>query len=418
MKADFNSYPALVFKLTLALLLLNIAYGIYYFKIFYTTYGYSEYSLDGIFSGRDFFFIESFMVVIAGWAVDRASRVKQALLWTASILFLGVILGKMPSRETLILSMILVNGGIWGFAIVCYLHTAVLYPRANDFKDNAFMILLLAAQFAFFLLNMLYGFVFNNYDESIPFLIQMGALVLLFTLFVNSKNIGYKIEESEEDIDDLQQKVAPWKILVGLTLMHTIFLLGRNYILLLGNPELNYNNYNAAFVNSIQFVLLLLFLAFIFWLFRSVRSSSRQVSKIRFGLALMIGVGVLEMIVRGSQSFELNIISNRAMDWVYLLLVAPALLSVITHLNFSEKAGFWLGIFLGIPRLVVELSSRLSANNPMVMVLVVLILIIASWIWLNENQEQLRGILRLDEANQEEEEVGDLEQDPFDHLIG
>ncbi|MCB0628113.1 MAG: hypothetical protein R2824_08665 [Saprospiraceae bacterium] len=412
MKSFFDAYPKLIFKLALLIALLSVSYNVYYYYI--TLSPDFPLSSSGVYTGS-FFLIDAIMFIIGGWLADRSNDVKTGLLWAGAAFFLGTMLGMIHTQWAYLLSAVLVCGGLSMFTVLCYLHVAVLYPVATDLKDNAFLILLLAVDAAYFLVNILSGLVYQLIEEPISLFLQFSIIALLLVIVYRSENIGYAVEEEEEEEENENESPADWRILIAATALHTILLLGVTNIPLLGSAAPDYISYESPLIYIVSLGLLVVYLVLIFWIFRSAESTSRQLPKLIWGLGLLIAVGILEVIVRGSNSFELDTIADQSIGWIYKLMLIPALLSVITHVNFTKNAGLWLGLLLGLPQVINFFSGRLGGD--MLLILISLVLIIAAFIWLRQNQDWVRDLLRLNESNQEVEEVLP-EEDPFDHLIG
>ena len=245
------------------------------------------------------------------------------------------------------------------------------------------------------------------------FLLHLGIIALLSALISASRDLGYSLEVS---VEEEKATLAKWPILIGATVFHFVVMWGTAQIPELGKAEFTYFDFDTRIFYLIAIGGGIIYLVFIVWIFRTVQATSRQSSKLMLGLGLLIGLSILEFIVRGSQSYELDHFTDRAGNWIYTLVLLPALLSIITHINATKRAGLWLGLFLGAPNVLIYFLHRLEVDE-ITKSLLAVFMVIAAFIWMQQNLDWVRQLLQLEVANQEMEEE-ELGEDPFDHFIG
>ena len=357
--------------------------------------------------------------MIGGYLVDIIHDVKEGLKWGAFAAFFGFLFALISNEWLVLTGIFLANIGIAILFIFAILHIAVLFPVATDVKDNTFM-LLQAVPFYWSLLFFFSGYIYSVVGELFNVVLPMFFFAAAIFLVFYSKEIGYSIGDGESKNEDGNKAERPlWEILFALTAFFAIIKFAVNYFRKFGIGE--YDVLGIIPVELITYIpaLVLIPLTLIVWAFlKMAEYRPRQIDKAILGLLLLLGVFILEFIVRKSGSWELDQVSDYLAIFIEQLLFLPIILSIITHLNFSEKAGLWLGILLGAPTIIVQLMQLFVAPRvgTTVMSGIAAFLLVTVLIFLRENKTYISDLFNLDESNQEEDE--DLTGDPMEHLVG
>ena len=414
MKNPFSHYPPVIFHLILLVFL--ITGGLEYVGQLPFQGNYPNDAPISPMNLNTLILLSSGLAyLIGGYLVDRIKDVKEGLKWGAFAALIGFLLALVPNQWLSLTGIFLANLGVAILFIFVVLHIAVLFPVATDMKDNAFMLLQVAPYFLAILYifsNFIYLFLGEWFSVVIPLFFFVGCVALVFY----SKEIGYSVDEEE---NEKEEERLPWEILFGLTAFSIIIKLAVNHFQNIGIGGYGFFGFITPGFITYFSVILLIPLAVIVWVaMRMAEYRPRQINKAILGVLLLIVVFILEFVVRGTDSWELNQITDYFAIFIEQLIFLPIFFSIITHINYSEKAGLWLGILLGVPILVVQLIALVLpvGINPLVMPGIAAFLLIAAFIFLRENRVFISELLKLEESSQEEDELPP--SDPMEHLVG
>lgn len=412
MKALFAVYPPIVFHI---LLLLSFEHLTYYLFLNQWSFSYTDWSYQGVtqFLYQNFYAVNGVAVIIGGLLADRSKDIKVSMQWAASAMLLGSVLSSIEVELTTFLSVALVLGGAALFINLCYLHLAVLFPTADDYKDNAFMLLLLISPVINTVAS-LFNFLLFDLGSIYHFLLRAGIALILVLLVSRSRAIGYTLEEDTAEGAPHGSPPNPY-ILVFCTVINVLVWLAYGHLPAITSTESLYEIYDGTLVEVIHLAMLVLIAVMAVSLLRTAQVRSRQLFKLNIGMALFLGLALIELANRELQYYQLDAFTDLWPTLISLLLLFPILLSVITHVNILRRAGLWLGVLMGAPQIVFGILATMMLP-PWLLPVVVIVLIIALLIWIKDNRALIERTLQLQEPNQEVPQEAPNE-DPFDHLI-
>ncbi|MEM8525212.1 MAG: hypothetical protein AAGG68_11230 [Bacteroidota bacterium] len=417
MKNLFVAYPRLTF------ILLGI-YALEQCCYFYASQAYTNLAfVDVSFFGIDYLpvqLLEGGMVVFGGYLASRISDQKKGLLWGLSLLLLGHLLTLLGSAYLALLGYIVITLGSSIFILIIYIHNAILYPVANDFKDNSFMFFFFTTSIAVGIITIgidsIIGIpVYEGYEPIDSVSILLGAVILFgiaFLTIYNTKQIGYNVEEEEKELEPTDYKPFLIFLVVAniLTLAYSVFPK-------IGDEDLDFWNYSIEYNQIIALGMLAIMLILPFLLMQTSKHHSRHYPKMQILIIGLVAAMILEFSIRTTLSYEMNTFTHNLFTILYIFLLSPILFSILTHLHFDKKGIIMLGILIGSIQITISLANYFYNYYKTTIIVVTGLLLIALFIWLRENKDFILDYLALDEPNQEiEEEEND--DDLLNHLIG
>lgn len=431
MKTILNAYPKILFQLILLYALTQIASQLWINGSFF-----SDFDIENGYTGEESgllmsytALISGFMFLIAGAIGDQMKNIKNGLVVACLSIALGYLFQLSSISILSFPSRLLIYLGESLFFILILLNIAILFPIANDWKDNAFMFLLVSGLivgtfssiFSTFLLELGGSSLGANFLMIFSVLLMIGLAYYIW----QSDNIGYEVEEEE----DAEEIITDNKVLIVVTLLIIIF---NSAILLISNANQDFvnlyrfggeNDYLGAsdsfgpisYLSTIG-VIISFFILGIGYLIKNTQYESRQLSKIKWSIILFFAFAILSAIGIYTASFFLIYLIIGLISSVSFLLFLPSFLSILTHINIDKHAGFWLGVFLGVPKMVSYGVEQLANSNQIFWYfnLGVLVILGAIFIMIKENKDLIIERLQLEESNQAEVEE---EFNLIDHLI-
>lgn len=419
MKKLFSVYPRLTF------ILLGI-YALEQCCYFYACQLYAGFSLeDEYLLDADYLpvqLLEGIIIILGGYLASRISDQKKALLWGLSLLLLGHLLTFLDNDYIGLFGFSIITLGSSIFILTIFLHNAILYPIANDFKDNSFM-------FFFFMTSFVLGLVAigldifvefpvpgegqSEYPISILFVSTLLFGVAFLTTY-NTKQLGYKIEEEEETKESEATDYKPFFVFI---LAANILTLAYNIFSRIGDDSIDFLDYSFESTQIITFGMLIIVLILPFILMQTAKYYSRHYFKIQILIATLIVTAILEFSITTTLSYEMDVFTRNLFTIIYIFLLSPLLFSVLTHLHFDRKGIILLGFLVGSIQITSSLANHFYYQFKTPMIIGAGCLLIVLLIWLRENKDFILSHLLLDESNQEEEERNEDESDLLDHLI-
>lgn len=432
MKTILNAYPKIFFQLIVLYTLLQVASQLWINGSFFVNYdlenGYVGEELNSWISYSTL--IGGFMFLIAGAIGDQIKNIKNGLI----IACLSIVLGYLFQFSAISIlsfpSSLLIYLGESLFFILILLNIAIFFPIANDWKDTAFMLLLTAgfivgtfsSIFSTFLLELGGSSLGANFLMIVSILLMIGLAYYIW----QSDNIGYEVEDDDEDTEEI---ITDNAVLIVVTVLVIIF---NSAILLISNANQDFINLyrfggeydylgvgesfgSISYLSTIG-IIVSFFILGIGYLIKNTEYESRQLAKIKLGILLIFAFAMLSAIGIYTTSFFLIYLTIGLISSLSFLLFMPSFLSILTHINIGNNAGFWLGVFLGIPKMVSYGVEQLANSNQIFWYfnLGVLVVLGAIFIMIRENKDLITERLGLEEPNQAEVEE---EINLIDHLI-
>ncbi len=429
MKSILSQYPRIVYLLVLFVSLQQLTY---FLLNAISSRNLNDSPLFAYEFGTLMPILEVLAVVAGGWIADKAKGdAKNGMMTSVAVMLFGGIVTLLPFPGAELIGNTVVSGANTTFLVLVYLQLAMFFPVADDWKDNGFMLLSLAMSLATLICTILLSVFYLVATGLIATVIPLASGALLIGLLNKSKDIGFRVEEDEDEEKDAgDDEVAPtvaskWGILLGITLLATIAQGAVVFFPQIGNGKSFLLSQLTGIIGALLLSLIVL-IGGAWMLLQYASSESRQYTKICWGIIIFFGAAAVEFFVRFSGLFEVDSFSDNLPHIVYNILWLPAMLAALTHVNFDKQAGLWLGIFLGAPQLVLALAGKLDIYYaaPLLVPGIFLLLLIATLIWLRENRTFILNLLRLDQPNfevenQDEEEDDDdgEDEDIIDHLI-
>lgn len=418
MLEKLRTFPRIFYLLCVYLLIAQAIYS----QI--SPWNFFEQFYEGWYPDNEFIsylpFLSGIAPILAGWLADQLGDVKRGLLVSLGAMLAGGVVGLFHFDATFLLSHFLIETALNLFFFLIVLHVAVLFPTANDWKDNAFVLLhvgvLLAGVLAVLLV--LLGNLVGLDDFFVKALIPFGLAVLLIFLIYFEQDLGFDISGGEED---LAEGSGPnWSILIGIVALATVLGLARSTFPSIGTTEdyFSYLLYSNGWLLPVFQVVLMA--AVVIFLIHRTRSYSDQFPKMVACFWVLCGVVAVELGVRYTGSYELDQLGHFIPSVLESFLIFPILLSVITHVNLDRQIGLWLGLLYGVPTLVetaAELLVPATHFGGLLLPGISLVLLIAAFIFLRENKTAILDLLALDEPNQESGDEDEPDEDILDHLI-
>ncbi|HMQ59620.1 MAG TPA: hypothetical protein PKE06_03075 [Flavilitoribacter sp.] len=402
-------YPQVYYRLLLLFCILGAIHFIYNPEF---TQGDGVYGMPDLV--RYLELIEGGAFIFGGWLSLRIRAVKMGLFGAAFVMLVGQLILKFPvSPISWTASVVLFSAGYSFIYIHLLVHTATLFPIANDRKDFAYVLLIVLGELFKFLFSMINQFLTSQ--PGLPTLLLILFYVLLFWLIAREQDIGFSIEtESEEEPEQ------PINLLLPIV-MAIIFLFGvltLNWRLKTPGYEhltdsLIYGAINRGI--NIFFISNLIALGLLFIAIKNWRERAGQLTYILGALAVLLFFAV----VGGGNSWDFYFLSILAHSWVWRIFFLGIAVSVICHAGFDASLGLKLGLFFGLMNIlnfgIIQLIPDPTWGR------IALILTIAPLIILiHENRKLLTAYLKLDEPAFEveiETPKEDAHSDPFNHLI-
>lgn len=424
MNSIFRLYPPGLKVLLPILILQQTCYYLFYQQISASIINYDDentYSEIAFFLNDYYFIAVGALLILGGWIVDQIKDTRQILLYGISIMLLSHVLVYIPTIFTFVAGSIIGTLSSCVILIKLILHIMVLFPVANDQKDNTFIIanilpvilLTIIGFSAYFFLGLISG-VYNVIASMILYLLVLYQVV-------KHPDIGYEIED-EEPLSVEQSIINNW-ILLGCILIGTIasiFILyvssiGPEQDIYYGEDETGLNGLLKTYpVENLLGLVFIIILAII--LLQSKKTEPRQYQKLIIGLAGLVLFAGVDFLNSFYSSYSVEyMVEYIPKYWSFLLIEIP-LLSILTHINFGKTAGLWLGLLFGVPELVSGVLFNLFPYSS-TLAWIGLVLVLASIIYLWENRSAIQEYLALNEPNQEIDQIDDSSVDPIDHLI-
>ena len=211
--------------------------------------------------------------ILAGFIADQLRDVKRGLFISLGALLAAGAVGIIRMDTAFFLSHFLVEMASNLFFFLIVLHIAVLFPVANDWKDNAFVLL----QFGILLGATILGIILvassvigiDNFLVSA--ITSFGLTVLLIFLIYFEDDIGYDISGDADESPGFLD--AKWPVLVGGVALLSVFSLAENGITLIGTPKHTILSINSALNWTLPLLKILLIVGTVFFLLLSTHSS-------------------------------------------------------------------------------------------------------------------------------------------------
>lgn len=427
MKNPFKAYPSVFYQI---IILSTLAQAIFFiYTISNTAFSYL-YTEDSGFSYEYYHllpFVTGVSFILGGVIADRIETVRVGFIVGAISFAIGITLNYLGifGRFT---TNFFMDSGLAITTILSIKHIGILFPIANDWKDNAFLILFLspiigAVIIGFFLFILLDAFNFNPSDETplLIFIINLGIVILLVLLIGRFKDIGYDIEEEDEDEEDYEENQFIKSIMILMVFLSAAFAFKIENLPFLYNPDLhggNLSDISLGFNYLENLLFAIVTIIFVIVLLFRPSYQSNQFRKMNILIMTLLGMAILELVARGIQSVDLDNIMVSGYNYLYSFFIMPIFLSIMTHVNLNKNLGFWIGLVYGIASIFptfisLPINQNINQYSPY-FALGMLVLFIFAF---RENRAFLEEKLALNKSNQGEDKEDKDGMDIIEHFV-
>ncbi|MEM6963379.1 MAG: hypothetical protein AAF573_01355 [Bacteroidota bacterium] len=429
MQHPFKNFPVLYYQIFWIFVVSQIAFYAIVFDN--SAYIMTSPSFDlGIEVYNVILVLVNLLYPLAGYFIDRQSDVRNGLLIGLTCLGVGLLIAFVGPQEHPITyfssyALSLFGNGI--IYILCVMHVGVIFPVANDWKDNAFILLLFSPVFfmavlAIALILFSESTFYTPSEYHLVIIIKIGLLIGLGALIVRSRDLGFQIKNETETEEEENAGKIPFlqNLMIVMIFVATVF-----YFMVKNLPNLAAPESYGGLEELIEMfggennVGNILAMAGIFTvagiLLYTPKYRSIQVQKIKYITFAILLLGLSEFLAAASNSMVFDAFLSNAYAYLYSFIFIPTFMSIITHVNLDQDLGFWIGALIGVPYFIDEALSNLKGDWVSSLPYIALLMTVLFAISLRENQKMLTEKLALDEPNQIEEEENKV--DPLDHFI-
>jgi len=391
MKYAFSQYPKILYQLIWLFLtsFFCLAWGTsdlaFFDKLSYEKYGH----LNLNFSYGIIYFL---FFLLIGYFIDKQKKIRKSIEVGVKLILIGFGISilfhflnnffQFKGVIMIYMSTLLTLFGCGFIFLSTIIHIGVLFPVANDWKDNAYSILFFAITFAFVLYYVFSEFIITSDNYVAQTLLQfydtvyfqigikLSLGIFLWHLFNTYEHIGYEIQDDEigetkeEKLERRKQRVlVSKKLIVLLTAFVLIYFIISN-LPNLGNPPSYLSgllDLINLFMGTSSFSMLIAFLIFLiigYLLMNNIKFHATQFQKLLLiGFALIL-FGGMELMMPSLDSSFLNMILENLYGFIIFLLISPMVLSMVTHINLNQHIGKWIALFIILPRTFESLINK------------------------------------------------------------
>lgn len=434
MKKILSQYPTVLYQIILLFIVEKICFSIVITTIEQNLYAPLD-ELESYSTDSYNWIIISLLYILAGYITEKIKDVRRVLFISSFLISLSYIIINLgiDSINTIYFAHYLLQFGHALFYILCLIHISIFFPVANDWKDNAltfFLLVPILVVFIFF--NFGVEFLFYLMDltnwYSVYRILGFAFLGLLFFFLSKFKDIGYRLEDSDEENEKEEEKDTTEEnkttvILIGLVFFNLVFsfisenLINLNivteYIYFTLDDLIDVFGIGRVYVNIFTYTILLI--ASLYYM-KKASFHSNHITKFRWVSISLLILAVLKLIAVSIGGYTFDYFIETIINSTYSIILLPLFISMLTHVHLEKNIGLWISLLIAIPSFwngisFYILSGFVTEYFPYLAIAFIILFLI----FLKENQVFLETKLALNEPNQIEEDDEGI--DIMEHFI-